>query len=145
MRFVFVKGKHNFFHYLVVILKRILYLILFGPISFYLLVFGLIFFKQTIEPFPPSSLLEKIIACLSHYPLVSEIKLFIISLKPFYQEAPTWWATTVGLPLITTGLISLFINFINFLESIFNYHYNQGQCPFCKQPVEIRNGKAWKA
>jgi len=108
-----------------------------APPMVYMMAIGLIIFKKTIEPFPPSYLLDKITFYLTKLPYLVFIKEFIVQQNHWYKDAPTWWAVNIAIPLILIGASIFLINFFNLFFAIFSLHYNHTHCPFCKEPIRL--------
>jgi hypothetical protein len=139
LKLVFVDSKHNFFHYLVVLFLKITKLIIFLPVSAYLLAFGLAISITTIKPIFSGSILLYAQYYSHQLPYFMTLKNQLFdSLKFFGLEAPVWWTMVVGLPMIIVGLIIFTTNFVNLFNAIFSADYHRTHCPFCKQPIRIK-------
>lgn len=139
MRFVFVDSRHNTFHWLTVVGVRIIFCLILVPPSAYLVAVGFLLSGQTLKPFLPTILFEKIsfyLAQLPYFPLIGESVLS--QLNQWYKDAPMWWAMVVGVPLIFLGVSIFLINFFSLYYSIFSPAYNQTHCPLCRQPIKAK-------
>ncbi len=138
MKFVWSK-KHNFFHWLIVILIRIVYFLVAVPLTIYPIAVGSCFFEKAINPFPPSIIFRIINSFFfSFLPFFSRIDVFIEQQRYIWARTPTWWAVVIALPLIAIGSSFFLINFFNLFLALFDYQYNRTHCPFCKQALSIQ-------
>ena len=137
MKLVVTNHHHNIFHWSTVVFIRAIYFFMIAPITIYIMAIGLILFEKTIEPFPPSYLLDKITFYLTKLPFLVFIREFIVQQRYWYKNAPIWLAVNIAIPLILVGASILLINFFNLFFVIFSTHYNHTHCPFCKQPIRL--------
>jgi len=139
MELVFVDSRHNLFHWLIVVLIRIIISLIFIPLSFYLTAIGFSFSAETVQSFLPAVWFEKISYYSTLLPYFPSIKQFIFDqLNQWYQKAPVWWTMAVGMPLILMGISLFLINFFNLYYSIFSRTYNRTHCPLCKEPIKAK-------
>jgi hypothetical protein len=139
LELVLVDSRHNFFHYLTVILIRIVLSLFFVPLSLYSFSLGFMFSAETIEPYLPPAWFEKATLfsnLLPYFPLIK--KSIFTQLNHWYQDALVWWAMVVGIPLMALGISIFFATFFNLYYSILNPRYNRTHCPFCKQPIKAK-------
>ena len=138
MKLVLVDTKHNFFHWLVVVISRTIISSIFILLSFYFIALGFLFSAKTIEPFIPIAWTEKINFYSTQLPFFQLIKQSLLSqLGHWYQDAQVWLAMAVGIPLMALGMSVFLISLFNLFHSIVNPLYNRTHCPFCKEPIKV--------
>lgn len=141
MKFAFVDSRHNAFHWLVVVLIRIISFLILVPLSVYLAAFGFLLSAETIQPYLPPIWFGQVTFYSAQLPHLQQIKPFLFSqLNHWYKDAPTWWTMVVGMPLIVIGICTFLINCFNLYYSIFSSTYNRTHCPFCKEPIKAITG-----
>ena len=130
-------SHHNLFHWLIVVLIRVLKSLFLFPLSFYLMAIGFSFSAETFQPHFPTIWFEKAIFYSNKLPYFPLIKNFIFfRLGYWYQDAQVWWTMVVGMPLIAMGICFFFITLFTLYYSIFSSIYNLTHCPFCKQSIK---------
>lgn len=130
-------SHHNLFHWLVVVLIRIIKSIFLFPFSFYLIAIGFALSAGTFQPHFPVTWFEKTIFYSNKLPYFFLIRNFLFfSLNHWYKDAPVWWTMVVGIPLIAMGICFFFITLFTLYYSIFSSIYNLTHCPFCKQSIK---------
>jgi len=139
LKFYLTDSRHNIFHWLIVVLLRIIYSLIIVPFSTYTIALGFFLSAETIKPYSPPGWLEKAIFYSDQLPFFSLIKHFFISrLTYWYHEALVWWTMVIGLPLILLATTIFLINLFNLYYSIFSPFYNRTHCPFCRHPIRAK-------
>lgn len=137
-KFFFVNSRHNAFHWLVVVLIRIVYSLILIPFSAYLAALGIFLSAEVIQPYSPPNWLDKAIIYSNKLPYFLMIKYLILSqVGQWYKETLVWRGMVIGIPLILLGASISLINFFNLYYSIFNSTHNRTHCPFCKDTIKI--------
>jgi len=140
MKFPITDSRHNFLHWLIVVLIRIIISLILIPLSFYLFTIGFLLSAKTIQPYSPQIWFEKVSLYTVKLPHFQELKNFLFfKLGLWYQDAPVWWTMVVGLPLIVLGVCLILIVFFNLYYSVFSPTYNQTHCPLCGRPTKIKS------
>ncbi|MFC1711375.1 hypothetical protein ACFLZ1_02185 [Patescibacteria group bacterium] len=128
-------NNHNIFHFTVVLFAKLLNLIVFIPISVYMLILGYIFSKIIFQTYLPLNLFEKINNLSYQLPFVFELEILITkTLGKWFTSAPMWWAVVVGLPLILGSVSIFFIALTDFVYAITNTAFNRIHCFFHRKP-----------
>lgn len=139
MKFAYVDSRHNLFHRLTVILIRIVYSLIFIPLSFYLAAMGFSLSAKTIQPYLPPVWFEKVTLYSARLPYFRLIRnLFLNQLGHWYRDALVWWTMVVGIPLMLLGISAFFSNLSSLYYSIISSLYNRTHCPFCKEPIKTK-------
>lgn len=139
MKFFLVDSKHNSFHWLVVVLSRIVFSIFLVPLSFYAVAFGFVFSRTTFQPILPSVIYNFVMNYSRKLPYFLLIRSYIFSLlDELLKKAPFWWGLNLGIPLIILGICLFILNFFDFYYSIISDVYNHTHCPFCKKAIRIK-------
>ena len=138
IKFTLVDSRHNFFHWLVVVLIRILQALILVPFSAYLAALGLFLSVEVIQPYSPPDWIDKAIFYANKLPYFLMIKYLILSqVGHWYKEVLVWRGMVIGIPLILLGASVFLISLFNLYYSIFSPFYNRTHCPFCKEPIKI--------
>lgn len=139
LKFFFVDSRHNLFHWLIVVLIRIIISLIFIPLSIYLTAIGFLLSAETIGSYLPAAWLEKVNFYSTQLPYFALIKQALFDqLGRWYTDAPVWWTMVVGIPLMVMGICVFFINFFNLYYTVFSPTYNRTHCPFCKEPIKTK-------
>lgn len=139
MKFVFTNGRHNLFHWLMVVLIKIITSLIMFPLSAYIIAFGFFLASEIIQPYLLTDWFEVIIYLSNQLPYFQSIQQFVLGqLSHWYQDIQNWRGIVIGLPLIVLGVCIFLINFFNLYYSIFSSKYNRTHCLFCKKPMEIK-------
>jgi hypothetical protein len=127
-------SRHNFGHWLLVVLTRIISLALMGTVGAYLMFIGFKLSEDTVKLWLSTQNQEKlkILISLLPYSQIIQEEMFR-RLGDWYLEAQSWWTMVVGIPLLIIGASTWVINAFNLLYSLFSWHYNQTHCPFCQR------------
>ena len=144
MKAVLTDHQHNLFHWLTVIFLKLVRSFFLIPLSFYLFAFGFVLSRNNLQSHLSPNLLEKISfysGKLPLFPLISGSTFDL--LNHWYQEATTWWALVIGLPMMIVGLSIFIMSLSALVQSIFSNEYNRTNCPFCKRPVRIKKNHAY--
>lgn len=124
--------RHNIGHYLWVVLKRVLVLIIVWPLSWYLMAIGWSLARPILAPIITTEAETWFNRVFSELPLVSTIVTFITTKAGrLYIEGSAWWAMAVGIPLMLIGLSQGLIHFFNLVHSITIPRYNRSHCSIC--------------
>jgi len=139
IKFYLTDSRHNFFHWLVVVLIRIFHSLILVPFSAYLAAIGIFLSAEVIQPYSPPDWLDKAIIYSNKLPYFLMIKYLILSqVGQWYKEALVWRGMVIGIPLILLGASIFLINFFNLYYSIFSSTYNRTHCSFCKEPIKAK-------
>lgn len=139
IKFYLTDSRHNFFHWLVVVLIRIIYSLILVPFSTYLAALGIFLSAEVIQPYSPPDWLDKAIIYSSKLPCFLMIKYLILSqVGRWYKETLVWRGMVIGIPLILLGASIFLISLFNLYYSIFSSFYNRTHCPFCKEPIKAK-------
>lgn len=139
IKFFLIDSRHNLFHWLVVVIIRIIQSIILIPFSAYLMALGLFLSVELIQPYSPPDWLDKAIFYSNKLPHFLMIKYLIFSqVGSWYKEALVWRGMVIGIPLILLGASVFLINFFNLYYSIFSSFYNRTHCPFCRHPIRAK-------
>lgn len=145
MKFSLTGQRHNFFHWLAVVLIRSFLFFVFLPLNFYFMALGFFLSQKILAAHLSPLTVEKIDSYANLFPYSLKIKTGLFNLlSSWYQRASFWWATAIGMPLFLIGICFLLTNGFNFLALIFSLFYSQTHCPFCLKPVKIRSSKEGK-
>lgn len=137
-KFIVIDSRHNILHWLLVVLIRLLFSLIFIPLSFYLFAIGYALSADTIEPYLPKAIIEKVYFFSEQLPTFRLIKESIFAyLGPWYEKAFVWLGMVIGIPLMIVA-ISLFLSSsFSLYYTIFSQIYNRTHCPLCKEPIKI--------
>ena len=137
-KLVVIDSRHNTLHWLLVIFVRLLFSLIFIPLSFYLFAIGYALSADTIEPYLPEAIIEKTHFFSEQLPGFQLIKeLIFTQLGPWYLKAFVWWGMVIGIPLMILAISLFFSNLFSLYYTIFSRIYNRTHCPFCKEPIKI--------
>ncbi|KPJ70885.1 hypothetical protein AMJ51_00685 [Microgenomates bacterium DG_75] len=137
-RFVVVDSRHNIFHWLITVIIRVIISSIMMTLSVYSAAIGYSLSADTIKPYLPNALTEKVVFYSAQLPYFQLINQFIFSrLDHWYRDAFVWWGIVVGIPLILLGITIFLSNLFSLYYTIFSPSYNRTHCPFCKQPIKV--------
>ena len=141
-KLVFAKGKHNAFHWLVVVLLRSVKFSIFAPIGLCLSLIGYSISRETISGLLPTTIMQNIEFYSLKLPNFLKIKNIVFSLLgDGYQRTPTWWTMVVGLPLVVIGLIIITTVLFDLYYALFVREFHQTHCPLCEVPIKFKKMK----
>lgn len=139
IKLVLTDSRHNFFHWLTVVLIRTVYFLILASLGLYIITIGFSLSKETLQPYFPPDWFEVITFCsaqLPYFPLIQQS--MFAKLNHWYRDARVWWTMVVGIPLIMLGFSLFFSVFFSFYYAIFSSIYNRTHCPFCKKPIKVK-------
>lgn len=144
-KLVLTDSRHNWFHWFVVVMIRILCSLIAIPLTTYMAAIGFIIFSPQIQPYLSPVLVSKINFLSLQLPYFETVITFTVDQighrpqngQPYISPSP-WWSFVIGLPLILVGISWFLISFFNLYYSIFNSNYNRTHCPFCQEAFKIK-------
>lgn len=139
IKFYLTDSRHNAFHWLVVVLIRLIQSLILTLFSAYLAAIGVFLSVEVILPYSPPDWIDKALFYSNKLPYFLMIKYLILSqVGQWYKEALVWRGMVIGIPLILLGASIFLISFFNLYYSIFSSFYNRTHCPFCKDAIKIK-------